>query len=389
VSRVLAQGCWRPVESRVSQVYCLMNDTGVELGRNALNGSLREEGVFRLFEFIMKYIPLIGIVAISILLSVGCSNPRDANAAKPEMTRCQDELSTIPEVAALSKARSKKPEDAEASVSGMEIALTINGMVRSTADPDRDRDDWCYTENTRENFAKLLNALKDNGIPPTIDFLSGDSLDQSLQAEWLSSGNLIGSLTFKGRSPKKGTAQEFIDTLSRNEQELAPLLTRFQQKQKYFRYPALKLGLDTERPREIRAFLRKQGFTEVPATIDSRVDSFSQPYCAALSRGDKVCASFISATFKSILLDKTLKARAAAQNIVGRDIKQILMIKANQLTSDLLDELLRSYKAMGVRFISVDEALTDPFYATEDVTRTASRIIWETKQAQGVKERTE
>lgn len=336
----------------------------------------------------MKYFPVIGIVAIWILLSAGCSNPRDANAAKPEMTRCQDELSTIPEVAALSiKTRSKKPEDAEASVSGMEIALTINGMVRSTVDPDRDRDDWCYTENTRDNFAKLLNALKDNAIPPTIDFLAGDSLDQSLQAEWLRSGNLIGSLTYKGRSPKKGTAQEFIDNLSRNERELSPLLSRSEQKQKYFRYPSLKLGVDPERPREIRAFLKQNGFLEVPATIDSRADYFSQPYCAALSRGDKVCANFISATFKSILLDKTLKARAAARGIAGRDIKQILMINANQLTSDLLDELLRWYKAMGARFISVDEALGDPFYATEDVTKTAGQIIWATKQAQGLKVR--
>jgi hypothetical protein len=336
----------------------------------------------------MKYFPLIGILAILILLCAGCSNPREANAAKPEMTRCQDELGTIPEVAALSiKGRGKKPEDAEGSVSGMEIALTINGMIRSTVDPDRDRDDWCYTENTRDNFARLMNALKDNGIPPTIDFLAGDSLDQSLQQEWLRSGNLIGSLTYKGRSPKKGTAQEFIDTLSRNESELAPLLSRSEQKRKYFRYPSLKLGVDPERPREIRAFLKQNNFIEVPATIDSRADYFSQPYCAALSRGDKVCANFISATFKSILLDKTLKARAAAQRIAGRDIKQILMINANQLTVDLLDELLRWYKAMGVRFISTDEALGDPFYATEDVTKTAGQIIWATKQAQGVKVR--
>ena len=72
----------------------------------------------------------------------------------------------------------------------------------------------------------------------------------------------------------------------------------------------------------------------------------------------------------------------AARKIAGRDVKQILMIQANQLTSDLLDELLRWYKAMGVRFISIDEALGDVFYATEDVTNTASQIIWETRRAQ-------
>ena len=332
----------------------------------------------------MKYFSLLAIIWIPLLFTAGCSPSKDAHAAKPEMTRCQEELNTIPEVAVSMKARNKRPEETADSVSGMEIALTINRMVRSTADPDRDQDDWCYSENTRENFEKLLKALRENGVPPTVDFLAGESLDQGLQEEWLRSGNLIGSLTYKGLSPKKGSAQEFVDTLYRNEQELAPLWSKFQRKRKYFRYPSLKLGADTLRPREIRAFLKQNDFVEVPATIDARDDYFSQPYCAALSRGDKVCANFIAATFRSMLLDKTQKARAAAQKIAGRDVKQILMIQANQLTSDLLDELLRWYKAMGVRFISLDEALGDPFYATEDVTNTANQIIWETKRAQGV-----
>ena len=353
-----------------------------------LNGRFQEQGRAQPFELIMKYFLMIAILGM-LVVSAGCSPSKDAHAAKPEMTRCQDELKTIPEVAASLKARATEPDDKEGSLSGMEIALTINRKVRSTIDADRDQDDWCYTENTRENFQKLLNALEVNSIPPTVDFLAGESLDLALQEEWLRSGNMIGSLTYKGRSAKRETAQEFIDTLLRNEQELAPLWSSIDRKRKYFRYPSLKLGVNTRRPREISVFLKENGFVEVPATIDARSDYFSQPYCAALARGDKVCANFIAATFKSLLLDKTHKAREAAQKIAGRDVKQIFMIQANQLTSDLLSELLRWYKAMGVRFIPIDEALSDPFYATEDVTYTANQIIWQTRRAQGVKAPTE
>ncbi|MFY9573610.1 MAG: polysaccharide deacetylase family protein [Blastocatellia bacterium] len=328
----------------------------------------------------MKYSPILLVTLISVLVSAGCSAFKGAEAAKPEMTRCQHELSTIPEVAAA--AHKSRNKGAEQSLQGMEIALTINRMVRSSVDPDRDQDDWCYTENTRENFHKLLNALKQNDLPPTVDFLAGESLDATVQEEWLASGNLIGSMTYAGSSVKKGNAQDFITTLTRNEQALAPLWGKFERKRKYFRYPGLKLGMDDKRRREIRTFLIQNGYLEVPATIDSRDDDFTQPYCAALARGDQMCAAFITATFKSCLLDKTMKARMAARDIAGRDVKQILMIQANQLTSDLLDELLRWYKAMGVRFISLDEALSDPFYATEEVTNTANQIIWETKRAQ-------
>jgi hypothetical protein len=37
---------------------------------------------------------------------------------------------------------------------------------------------------------------------------------------------------------------------------------------------------------------------------------------------------------------------------------------------------------MGVRFISLEEALRDRFYATEDVTNKAKQIIRETRRAQ-------
>jgi hypothetical protein len=332
----------------------------------------------------MKYFLIVAIIVVALLLSAGCSSSKNAQAAKPEMTRCQDELNAIPEVSSI-KGSSKSPDDEIGALSGMEISLTINRMFRSTSDPDRDQDDWCYTENTHENVEKLLNAIRSNGLPPTVNFLAGESIDLVIQEEWLRSGNLIGSMTYKGRSSKRGDTEEFIETLSRNEQEFAPLWSKFNRKQKYFRYPSLKLGVDARRPREIAVYLKENGFVEVPATIDARADYFSQPYCSALARGDKVCANFIGATFKSVLLDKSQKARDAARRIAGREVKHILLIQANQLTSDMLDEMLRWYKAMGVRFISIDEALKDPFYATEDVTSRANRILWDTKRAQGVK----
>jgi len=331
----------------------------------------------------MKYSPIAVIFLFSGVLCAGCATSESVHATKPEMTRCQEAMNTIPEVAAASiKARSKRQEDAEGSIQGMEIALTINRMVRAKIEPDRNQDDWCYTENTPENFHKLVNALKENDIPPTVDFLAGQSLDYALQEEWLRSGNLIGSLNYAGRTVKKKSAQDFISDWGRNEEAFAPLWKKFQQKQKYVRFPRLKLGMDEQKPREIRAFLKQNGYIEVPATIESFDNLFSQPYCAALARGDKVCANFIAATFKSLLLDRTVKARAAAQKIAGRDVKHILMIQANQLTCDLLDELLHWYKAMGVRFIPLDEALRDTFYATEDVTTKAYQIIRETKRAQ-------
>ena len=76
--------------------------------------------------------------------------------------------------------------------------------------------------------------------------------------------------------------------------------------------------------------------------------------------------NLVKAKFKSLLLDTTLRARAAAKSRAGYDVKHILMIGANQFTCDNLGELLAYYRSLGAHFISLDEALKDPIYSIVD-----------------------
>jgi peptidoglycan/xylan/chitin deacetylase (PgdA/CDA1 family) len=330
----------------------------------------------------MNYLP-ITIIFILALSFAGCSSARKVTAANPAMSKCKEELNTIPEVAASLRNHGKQSDEVNSRpLEGMKIALTINRMVRNRVDPDANADDACFTENTRENFEKLIKALKENNMPPTVDFIVGQTLDLDLQEEWMRSGNLIGNMTFNRWKPKKGTAQDFIDNIARNEQALAPLWEKFPQKRKYFRYPGLRLDADEQKVGQIRSYLKQKGFAEVPATIDAKDGLFSQTYCAALARGDQDCANFVKATFKSLLLDKSVKARAAAGNVAGREIKHVLMLRANQITCDMLSEILSWYKALGAQFVTLDEALDDPFYAGDTAMASANSIIEETTRGQ-------
>lgn len=298
------------------------------------------------------------------------------------MTTCQEELNAIPEVAAYQASRAKQTIDLQARpLEGMTLALTINGMLLGKIDPDADEDDRCYTQNTRANFDKLVAALKDNNMPPTVEFASGHEIDLDVQEQWLRNGNLIGNMTFKRRKVKKLAAEEFIEGIARNEEALAPLLKKYPQKRKYFRFPSLKIDRDESKQNQIDAYLARKGYVETPATIDARDGLFTQIYCAALARQDPDCANYIKASFFSVLLDKTLKAREAARQIAGRDVKHILMIRAHQLTCDTLDEMLKWYKGMGVRFISLDEALSDSLYSSEGRKRAAYTVIKYAKRA--------
>jgi peptidoglycan/xylan/chitin deacetylase (PgdA/CDA1 family) len=236
-------------------------------------------------------------------------------------------------------------------------------MVTSEANPETNVDDLCYTQDTRENFDRLVKALADNDMPATVTFIAGRSFDPVLETEWLKSGNLVGNFTFDGRKAKKGNEQELVENIARNDHLLASVWKAFPPKKKYFRHPHPKTMSDAQDRVVIAAYLKQNGYVEASSTIESPDPLFSEMYCDARAKGNTECANLIKANFFSLLLDKTLKARADARDAAGREIKHVLAIRASQLTCDTLAEMLVWFKGLGARFISLEDALSDPFYA--------------------------
>ena len=313
---------------------------------------------------------LILLLTIAVFLAtgvIGCKQSLNQGNTKPPLARCMEDLKSIPELSAL-KAREK--EDAPSGslpLEGFEVAFTLNDMVRGEGLSDVERDDWCDKENSRANFDKLVAALKQNGLPSTVDFAIGQTLDSQLANAWVAAGNVLGSMTFSRKKPNKTSADDFISDLARNDQALAsywkiapPSPT------KYFRFPKFKLNSDAQDRAKIEKYLAGAGYTIVPATIDAHDEKFSWIYCAAVGRGDTSCLNLIKAYFKSLLLDTTSKARESARQIAGREVKHILVFKANQFTCDNLAELLGWYKSLGAKFIPLADALADPFYKMVD-----------------------
>jgi len=314
-----------------------------------------------------------------LLGCAGCGNQTKPSANSLQKSKCLDEVNAIPEINALRKARKKGQEETSPRpFEGLEIALTINDMITSQINAEANPDDLCYMQDTRENFDKLVNALKANQMPPTVNFLSGDGADAQLQTAWLASGNLLGNNTFDRHKAKKNTTKEFIDNIARNDQLFATFWKNAPPKRKYFRYPRLKANDDGFDREAVKAYLKQSGYMVAPYTIDAQDELFSQIYCGAQTKSAADCINLVKANFFSLLLDTTLKARAIAKEKAGREIKHILIIHTNQLTCDALAEMLVWFKGLGARFISLDEALSDPFYAEGN----AHGVVGETKSAQ-------
>jgi peptidoglycan-N-acetylglucosamine deacetylase len=282
------------------------------------------------------------------------------------MAKCLEDMRHIPEIGALMKSQIREDTNGSRPLEGVEIALTINGMIQSQSDGEEMIDNWCEKEDSVENLDKVIQALKEHQIPPTVDFVVGQSIDKLMIERWLQSGNLIGNMTYSRIKAKNRDPQEFIADIHLNDKTLEPFLIKNPPTQKYFRYPRLKTSKDAQARDQIKEYLRTNGYIEAMATIDTPDSQFSGFYCAARARGDETCARLIKENYKTLLLDRTLKTRAAAKKRAGYDVKLILTVGMNQFTCDYLQEILTWYKNLGVRFISLDEALRDPLYSSVD-----------------------
>ncbi|HKG23354.1 MAG TPA: polysaccharide deacetylase family protein [Blastocatellia bacterium] len=316
-------------------------------------------------------------MALMLAGASACQLNRRAKAEKAPISKCLDRLDSIPMLSAVLKSRAKN--DAESQnrpFEGMEIALTINNMIRGKPDPEAEIDSWCEFENTPANFDKIVSALKANGMPPTVSFVSGRLADAAVLHKWVESGNLVGNMTYSRKKARKRTSQELINDIARNGQFLEKLLPRDGGKELYFRFPAIKASRDHQTREEVKAFLSRRGYLVSPATIDAYSRDFNELYCQAQARGDQQCANLTKAHFKSLLLESTTKARALAKREAGHDVKQILLIEANQFLCDNLADIIAWYRSLGARFIPLKDALKDPFYErSDDKGRSAARVV--------------
>lgn len=306
---------------------------------------------------------LIALLLATVVFLAGCGNLDRAKAQKPNSANCTAKLEgVVPEMASVLRSH-KDGGQSIRPLEGMEIALTINDLT--LGEVGRLEEDYMEgVVKDRKYFDQLLEALERNQMPPTLGFVVGKYLDAKLQEEWLRRGNLMGNMTYSFKILRRTTPQEFIQDVQMNDRLLAPLWQKYKPQQKYFRYPRFR----AEQPGDdqIQAALKLAGYLAVPATIDPRDDQFNNVYRWALEAGDQSCANLIKSYFRTLLLDRSLKARQVAMRLVGRDVKHILVLRANRFTCENLADILAWYKQLGARFITIGEALSDPIYSDQE-----------------------
>ena len=228
-------------------------------------------------------------------------------------------------------------------------------------------------EEMRRVTARLLESVKRNGVP-AVGFVNErkllvrgemDARTELLRA-WLDAGLELGNHTFSHINLQKAPLEDYKDDVARGETVTRLLLAERGMKLRYFRHPFLFTGATPEYKRGLAEFLAGRGYTVAPVTVDNGDYIFAKVYSEARKRGDAGTAGRVADAYVPYMESVFGHFERLSAETFGREVRQTLLLHANEINADRFDELAAMLKRRGYAFVTLEEALKDPAYAEPD-----------------------
>lgn len=240
------------------------------------------------------------------------------------------------------------------------IAITIDDLLATPADENE-------YEYITDNLLKTLtkNNIKAIGFVNESRLYTDEKPDSSkikILEKWMTSDMQLGNHTFSHVYINNTSIEEYKKDVIKGELITRPLLKKYNQELKYFRHPQLRTGPTDEYRSELTSFLNDRGYTIAPVTIDN--DEYIHAFCYANAKreGNKALMDKIGKDYIEYMASVFNFYEKLSASFLGYEVPQTLLIHANNLNADYLDELVTMMTSRGYEFVSIDEALKNKTY---------------------------
>ena len=267
------------------------------------------------------------------------------------------------------------------------IGLSIPNMAQAS-EPDEGReirlaitlDDLPWVgplpkdTSAQQALSRIAAVLRVHNAPAT-GFVVCDRAreDESAIRAWTGWGNTLGNHTSAHQDLNRTPVDEWLagviscdQYLQRFGDSVLPLL----------RFPFLHEGPTLEPRRLAKQAIARLGISTAHVTVDNSEWILAQAHARALDAGEATARRLAGEAFVDHIVAAVKHADEVGRRKAGRGVAQILLLHANALVEDYLDELLVALRHAGVRFIAIDEALADPVYSREDEYAGPKGLSW-------------
>jgi peptidoglycan/xylan/chitin deacetylase (PgdA/CDA1 family) len=258
-----------------------------------------------------------------------------------------------------------------------EMAVTIDDLPTVSAVP-------LSPEGARRLTSDLLASLRRHNVP-AIGFVNEGKLfvDGALDAsrvallqQWIDAGLELGNHTYSHVDLHSVSAEVYTADIERGEAVTRDLLRKAGTQIRFFRHPYLRTGRDADTRQRVLAFLQGKGYRVAPVSMDNSDYVFAAAFDRLNAAKDADGARNLVTTYVDYMEAVAAYYEQQSERIVGREIRQTLLLHANALNAVAFDALAARFKARGYRFITLEKALEDEAYATADEYFGPAGITW-------------
>lgn len=265
---------------------------------------------------------------------------------------------------------------ATAQVPSRSVAITIDDLpvVSTRTDP----------RNRQEITRKLLGHITKAKVP-AIGFVNENKLyagkkrderQVQLLRMWLEAGLELGNHTFSHRSLNQISVADYQADLLKGETITKELLDAKAGSIRFFRHPFLQTGRTMQVKAEFDTFLSKHGYRIAPISFDNADYIFSRAYDIAFDKGDKKLMKKVGDAYVPYMESKLAYWERQSIKLFGREVAQTMLIHANFINSDYLDDLIEMFKRRSYKCVDLETALKDDAYRLPDTYIGPAGISW-------------
>ena len=189
---------------------------------------------------------------------------------------------------------------------------------------------------------------------------------------WLDAGQTLGNHTYRHPSLHGTPLPDYLADIAKGEDVTRGLLRGRGSDLRWFRHPFLHTGRDLATKAAVEAYLTERGVRVAPVTIDNAEWIFARAYLKAGKRErERIADAYV--TYMEAKTDYWERQSVA---LFDREVSQVLLVHANRLNADHFHRVATMLARRGYRFVTLEAALEDPAYKSDDRFTGGGGISW-------------
>ena len=256
------------------------------------------------------------------------------------------------------------------------VALTFDDLPFANAS---DGTDLAEVKALNAQILDTLRAFKAPAIGFVIETtveLYGPDATHDLLAPWTKGAFALGNHTYSHADTNgldlAGIEREVVD----GEASIRPLMEAAGKNLRFVRFAMNHTGDSLDKALAIEAMLKRHGYAPAASTIDTSDYIFETAFRASLARGDADATRRIADAYLAYSAQEIDYYAALGRQVLGYEPMEIALLHLNRINAATLPRLLQLYVDRGYRFVTLDEAQSDPAYALPTTFATKFGPMW-------------